>query len=100
MQSSQVRTSPLIRNFATRLADTRIQVTTKLGSQTLARADFVPGTFPTDADLQHDFLMDLMVRVNPGAIGILKEMADRCIDDQAAAIREILEDGSGTPLPN
>ncbi|MDF9779170.1 hypothetical protein [Pseudomonas baetica] len=100
MQSSQVRTSPLLRNFATRLDDTRIQVTTKLGSQTVVRADFIPSLFPSEANLQHDFLMDLALRANPGAIGILKDMADRCIDDQATAVREILDDASGTQLSN
>ncbi|MHC5195154.1 hypothetical protein ACYSUW_15465 [Pseudomonas frederiksbergensis] len=100
MQSSQVRTTPLLRNFATRLDDARIQVTTKLGSQTVVRADFIPTLFPSDAILQHDFLMELALRTNPGAIGILKDMADRCIDDQATAVREILEDGSGTRLSN
>lgn len=98
MQSSQVRTSPLIRNFATRIGETCIQVTTKLGSQTVVRADFIPGEFPTDSVLQHDFLMELIERVNPNAISLLKDMADRCIQDQAVAVREILAVASGTHL--
>jgi hypothetical protein len=98
MQSSQIRTSPLIRNFATRIDETCIQVTTKLGSQTVVRADFIPGTFPSESELQHDFLMDLIARENPHAIEILKDMAGRCIEDQATAIREILAVASGTHL--
>lgn len=55
MDSFQITTSPLLRQFATRLDPQTIQVTTKLGVATIIRADFDPVSFPADEDLQEDF---------------------------------------------
>ncbi|WP_440788512.1 hypothetical protein [Pseudomonas aeruginosa] len=48
MDSFQITTSPLLRQFATRLDPQTIQVTTKLGVATIIRADFDPVSFPAD----------------------------------------------------
>lgn len=98
MQSIQINTAPLIRNFATQIDNGRIQVTTKLGTQTLVRAAFARATFPSDEDLQTAFLADLVSRASPGATALLKDIAEQCIADQCAAVRQLISDGSGTRL--
>lgn len=98
MQSIQINTAPLIRNFATQIDDGCIQVTTKLGTQTLVRAAFARSTFPSEADLQPAFLADLISRTSPGGVALLKDIAERCIEDQCTAIRQLLGDGSATRL--
>ncbi|AGL46122.1 MULTISPECIES: hypothetical protein [Pseudomonas] len=94
MDSFQITTSPLLRQFATRLDPRTIQVTTKLGVATIIRADFDPVSFPADEDLQEDFLRDLINRANPGALELLNQSLGKCLGDQAKAIRQVL--GSGT----
>jgi hypothetical protein len=98
MQSIQINTAPLIRNFATQIDNGRIQVTTKLGTQTLVRAAFARATFPSDVDLQTAFLADLVSRASPGATALLKDIAEQCIADQCAAVRQLISDDSGTRL--
>lgn len=95
MDSFQISTSPLLRQFATRLDPHTIQVTTKLGVATIIRADFDQKAFPSDQDLQEDFLRDLISRANPGASHLLDQSFDKCLGDQAKAVREVL--GSVTP---
>lgn len=96
MQSSQINTSPLLRNFATRMPDKRIQVSTKLGTQTLVRVDFPPSTYPDNCDQQLVFLQDLILRANPEAFDLLRDVAARCIDDQRKAIGNLMRDASDT----
>ena len=98
MQSLQIQTAPLIRNFATRIDDACIQVTTKLGTQTLVRAEFERSTFPTESEQQMSFLKELIGRTSPGAIDLLQDVAARCIEDQCAAVRKLISHGSGTSL--
>lgn len=95
MDSFQISTSPLLRQFATRLDPQTIQVTTKLGVATIIRADFDQKAVPSDQDLQEDFLRDLISRANPGASHLLDQSFDKCLGDQAKAVREVL--GSVTP---
>ena len=95
--SIQIHTAPLIRNFATLLDDASIQVTTKLGTQTLVRAAFKSTTFPSDSEQQLNFLKELIDRASPGAIDLLQEVAGRCLEDQLAAVRQLMA-GSATPL--
>ncbi|MBM5458927.1 hypothetical protein H8F21_15275 [Pseudomonas sp. P66] len=97
MRSSQINTSPLLRNFATLITTTSIQVSTKLGSQTVLRAEFSPSTYPDNADQQLMFLSELIARTNPGALDLLKDVAERCIDDQRKAIANLMGSGSATP---
>ena len=95
MDSFQISTSPLLRQFATRLDPQTIQVTKKLGVAPIIRADFDKKEFPSDQDLQEDFLRDLISRANPGASHLLDQSFDKCLGDQAKAVREVL--GSVTP---
>ncbi|HHH9441227.1 TPA: hypothetical protein ACP32N_003164 [Pseudomonas aeruginosa] len=94
MDSIQITTSPLLRQFATRIDLHTIQVTTKLGVATIIRADFDQGAFPSDQDLQEDFLRDLISRANPGAPVLLNQSFDKCLGDQAKAVREMLASGT------
>ncbi|WP_137188005.1 hypothetical protein [Pseudomonas asiatica] len=100
MPSIQVNTSPLLRNFATLISDTSIQVSTKLGTQTVLRAEFPPATYPATSDLQLQFLIDLIDRTNPGALALLKDVAQQCIDDQRRAIANLMIDGPGPSSRN
>ena len=98
MQNSiQIHTAPLIRNFATLLDDASIQVTTKLGTQTLVRAAFKCTTFPSESDQQLSFLKEQVDRANPGAIDLLQGVAGRCLEDQLTAVRQPIA-GSATRL--
>ncbi|MGP0171057.1 hypothetical protein ACSVIJ_04165 [Pseudomonas sp. NCHU5208] len=98
MQNSiQIHTAPLIRNFATLLDDASIQVTTKLGTETLVRAEFKCTTFPSDTNQQLNFLKEQVDRANPGAIDLLRGVAGRCLEDQLDAVRQLIA-GSGTHL--
>lgn len=90
MQSAQVSTAPLVRNFAIVMPDARIQVCTKLGSITLVRADFPSTSYPTDDELQRSFLTSLMAQANPQALGILNGVAAACIKGQQQAIQKVM----------
>lgn len=96
MQSVQINTSPLLRNFATRMPDKRIQVSTKLGTQTLLRVDFPLATYPETSTQQLEFLLELISRTNPAALDLLSDVASRCIDDQRRAISNLMIDASAT----
>ncbi|MCK1788668.1 hypothetical protein [Pseudomonas violetae] len=96
MQSIQINTSPLLRNFATLITPTSIQVSTKLGTQTLVRAEFTAANYPPTSEQQLQFLMELISRTNPGALDLLKDVASRCIHDQQRAIGSLIGNGSGT----
>ncbi|MBM3105682.1 hypothetical protein IIE18_11075 [Pseudomonas sp. V1] len=95
MASIQISTSPLLRQFATRIDPQTIQLTTKLGVATIIRADFAPDAFPSDVDLQADFLRDLITRANPGALDLLEQSINQCLGDQARAIRAVLGSATG-----
>lgn len=90
MNSAQVQTSPTLRNFATRISETNIQVTTKLGGQTLVRANFPPSSYPEEAERQLEFLHQLITQTNPGALDFLQEVAGRCLEDTRTALSKIL----------
>nr|WP_011923267.1 hypothetical protein [Pseudomonas fluorescens]CAM96501.1 hypothetical protein pQBR0469 [Pseudomonas fluorescens SBW25] len=90
MPSVQINTSPLLRNFATLMPNTCIQVTTKMGPQTLLRAEFPPADYPVDSDQQLQFLLDLIATSNPGALDLIHEVASRCVEDQRTAIGNLL----------
>lgn len=92
MQSVQIITSPLLRNFATRMPNERIQVSTKLGSQTLVRVDFLPASYPDSSEQQLDFLMELISSSSPGALDLLKDVAAKCVEDQRKAIGSLMAD--------
>ncbi|OEC65663.1 hypothetical protein PVE_R2G0236 [Pseudomonas veronii 1YdBTEX2] len=90
MPSVQINTSPLLRNFATLMPNTRIQVTTKIGPQTLLKTEFPPDEYPVDSELQLKFLLDLIATSNPGALDLIREVASRCVEDQRTAIGDLL----------
>lgn len=90
MTSSQILTTTLLRQYATSCPGDRIQVSTKLGTVTLVRADFPQANFPTDEVLQAAFLRDLMEQANPCALSVLKGSAGQCLEDQARAVRQVI----------
>lgn len=90
MKSSQIATSPILRQFAVQLGSS-IEVSTKLGKQTLIRTSFGMDDFPTDSELQLAFLKNLISKANPGALDILEANASRCLEDQVAAVRKVIE---------
>lgn len=97
MPSVQINTSPLLRNFATLMPNACIQVTTKMGPQTLLKAEFPPDEYPVDSDLQLQFLLDLIAASNPVVLDLIREVASRCVEDQRKAIGDLL---SSPATPN
>lgn len=98
MPSAQVITSPVLRQFAV-AAGLSIEVSTKLGHRTLVRATFLPGDFPSDEELQTSFLKSLADRACPGALDILDSNMTQCLEDQAQAVRTVIQ-AISTTLPN
>ncbi|WP_063340845.1 MULTISPECIES: hypothetical protein [Pseudomonas] len=88
--SSQVRTTPLLRQFALVHADGMIEVTTKLGPQTLSRATFATIEYPARREDREPFLEALAIEANPQFPAILKEQVRICISDQAQAVENVL----------
>ena len=97
MNSYQIHTAPLVRNFATRIDESCVQVTTKLGTQTLVRANFMSSSFPDEVEGQIDFLQQLIRASNPGALDLLQEVAVRCLEDARSAVATLLAAESDRP---
>jgi len=90
MSIAQIRSPSALRQFAIR-AGAQIEVSTKLGPQTLLRARFDEVDFPSDEELQASFLRSLIARVTPGALAVLDENAGSCLEDQARAVRAVIQ---------
>lgn len=90
MSTAQVRSISALRQFAIR-AGSQIEVSTKLGPQTLLRARFDEADFPSNEELQASFLRSLIARVTPGALAVLNENAGSCLEDQARAVRAVIQ---------
>jgi hypothetical protein len=88
--SIQIRTSPLLRQFATEIRPGMIEVTTKLGPETLSRATFATVDYPSELDQREPFLRTLALRANPQFPGILQDKVDLCIEGQAQAVQQVL----------
>lgn len=88
--SSQIRTTPLLRQFALVLADGIIEVTTKLGPQTLSRATFSTIEYPASKDERAPFLEALAIKANPQLHSILQDQTSLCIADQVQAVEKVL----------
>jgi len=88
--NSQVRTTPLLRQFAVALSDGMIEITTKLGPQTLSRATFATVEYPPHKEDREPFLQALAIKANPQFSMILKDQMTLCIADQAQAVENIL----------
>jgi hypothetical protein len=80
------------------MTGSKVEVSTKLGPHTLARASFQSTDFPSDAELQTSFLKSLMQRVNPAAYEMLDANASQCLEDQAKAVRKALHGSAPTSL--
>lgn len=90
MTSVQVMTTPLLRQFATKMDTGFIEVATKLGPSTISRSTFAQADYPSDESLRRAFLMELVHHSNPLAAAILKGAMAACIADQAVAIEKVL----------
>lgn len=88
--SFQIRTTPLLRQFATEIGPGMIEVTTKLGPETLSRATFASVEYPAELDQREPFLRTLALRANPQYPTILKDKVDLCIEGQAQAVEQVL----------
>lgn len=89
-KSIQVRTTPLLRQFAIEVGDGMIEVTTKLGPQTLSRATFATVEYPVEPGLREPFLRSLALLANPQLPTILKDKVEICIADQVQAVERFL----------
>jgi hypothetical protein len=90
MPTAKVLTSPVLRQFAV-MSGSSIEVSTKLGPQTLVRATFDQNEFPSEEELQTSFLNTLVRKACPGALNILEASALKCLEDQAAAVRKVIQ---------
>ena len=90
MNTAHVMTSALLRQFAVKTGSS-IEVSTKLGPHTLLRTSFDQEAFPDDCELQASFLKSLINDVKPGALDMLAGNAARCLEDQATAVRRVIQ---------
>ena len=88
--SFQIRTTALLRQFATAIGPDMIEVSTKLGPQTLCRATFAIVEYPTESEQREVFLQSLALRANPEYPTILKDKVNLCIEGQAQAVEQLL----------
>lgn len=90
MNSRQITTGPTLKQFATLLNENELEVTSKLGTSTISRVRFRQLDYPTQHDLQISFLRSCVQRDYPVAETILGCMFERCINDQAKVLAELL----------
>ncbi|KQW19975.1 MULTISPECIES: hypothetical protein [Pseudomonas] len=90
MNSRQITTGPTLKQFATLLNENELEVTSKLGTSTISRVRFRQLDYPTQHDLQISFLRSRVQRDYPVAETILGCMFERCINDQAKVLAELL----------
>lgn len=99
MSTAHVMTSALLRQFAVKTGSS-IEVSTKLGPHTLLRTSFDQDAFPDDSELQASFLKSLIDDVKPGALDILAGNVARCLEDQATAVRKVIQAESKSATNN
>lgn len=91
MHIQQINTSAVLRQFATLFGNDLVEVKTKLGPMTVVSASFNLNDFPDDEEIQIEFLKSLSQKANPEASAVLGASADKCIQDQTVAVRNLLK---------
>lgn len=92
MQNSiQVSTGPLLKQFATKVGEEEVALTSKLGTTTVSRVRFKRISYPRDLATQEDFVASLVDELSPSARQELNTQFEACISDQVKALNLLLQ---------